>query len=43
MQWETGATTWGRFSYYDGWGGTGDTVPATMTLDWDHAYLSGKK
>lgn len=43
MQWETGATTWGRFRYTTIWGGVGGpNVPATMTMDWDHAYLSGK-
>jgi len=42
IQWETGATTWGDVKYYNGWGGVGDTVPATMTVDWDHVYVSGK-
>jgi hypothetical protein len=42
LQWETGASTWGYFHYCNGWGGIGGTVPATMTLDWDHVYLSGK-
>jgi len=42
MQWETGSSTWGYFYYYPDWGGTGDTVPYNMWLDWDHAYVSGK-
>jgi hypothetical protein len=24
------------------WGGVGDVVPSTMTVDWDHVYMSGK-
>jgi hypothetical protein len=36
LQWETGASTWGYFHHYNGWGGIGGTVPATMTPDWDH-------
>jgi len=42
MQWQSGASTWGYFYYYNDWGGVGQTVPETMTLDWDHVYLSGK-
>ena len=42
IQWETGNSVWGYFYYYNGWGGVGDTVPATMTVDWDHARVSGK-
>ena len=39
----TAATSWDRFQFDPIWGGIGDTVPATMTLDLDHIYLSGKK
>jgi hypothetical protein len=42
MQWESGGTTWGYFTGYPDWGGTGDTMPATCWMDWDHAYVSGK-
>ena len=42
LQWTTGATAWNIFELYPVWGGIGDTVPATMTADWDHVYLSGK-
>jgi hypothetical protein len=42
IEYESGGTTWQRFSMAPVWGGIGDTVPATMWIDWDHAYLSGK-
>jgi hypothetical protein len=42
IQWTTSATTWDIFSLRAIWGGVGDVVPATMYLDTDHVYLSGK-
>jgi uncharacterized protein YjdB len=42
IQWTTAATTWNIFSLRAIWGGIGDVVPATMYLDTDHLYLSGK-
>jgi hypothetical protein len=43
VQWQSGAAPWERFHFDAVWGGTGGyNVPATMTLDWDHVYLSGK-
>jgi hypothetical protein len=42
VQWETGAVTWVRFHGTTIWGGTNQTVPATMDVWWDHVYLSGK-
>ena len=43
VQWRSGAATWDLFHYTTIWGGSGGyTVPATMTMDWDHVYLSGK-
>jgi len=42
LQWTTGTTGWNVFEIYPVWGGIGDTVPATMSADWDHVYLSGK-
>jgi hypothetical protein len=42
LQWTNGTTAWNIFELYPVWGGIGDTVPATMTADWDHVYLSGK-
>jgi uncharacterized protein YjdB len=38
----TTAAYWDVFEFRPIWGGLGDTVPATQTLDWDHVYLSGK-
>jgi hypothetical protein len=38
----SGATTWELFTFRPVWGGAGGTVPATMTLDMDHIYMSGK-
>lgn len=38
-----GDCLWNRFHYTTIWGGVGGpTVPATMTMDWDHCYLSVK-
>jgi len=37
------ATGWDRFNFDPIWGGAGDIIPATQTLDLDHVYLSGKK
>jgi uncharacterized protein YjdB len=42
LRFTTTATSWDRFQFDPIWGGLGDTVPATMTLDIDHIYLSGK-
>jgi len=42
LQWTNGTTAWNVFELYPVWGGIGDTVPATMWLDWDHVYLSKK-
>jgi uncharacterized protein YjdB len=42
LQWTTGTTGWNVFEIYPVWGGIGDTVPSTMTADWDHIYLSEK-
>jgi hypothetical protein len=42
LQFTSGATTWGIFELMPVWGGITDVVPATMTLDWDHVYVSGK-
>jgi uncharacterized protein YjdB len=42
LQWTNGTTAWNIFELYPVWGGIGDVVPATMTADWDHVYLSGK-
>jgi hypothetical protein len=44
LQYTSGTTAWNVFEIYPVWGGVGTrTVPATMTFDWDHVYLSGKK
>ncbi len=42
LQYTSGATSWGIFQFQPVWGGVTDVVPATMTLDWDHLYISGK-
>ena len=43
LQWTTGATTWNIFHLSTIWGGSGGpSLPVTMTVDWDHAYISGK-
>jgi hypothetical protein len=42
LQWSTGTTAWDVFALAPVWGGAGDIVPATMWIDWDHVYLSGK-
>jgi hypothetical protein len=42
LQFTSSATSWGIFEFTPVWGGVTDNVPATMTLDWDHVYLSGK-
>src|SRR6266550_1447147 len=43
LQYSSGACHWGRFHYTTIWGGVGGpNVPATMTVDWDDVYLSGK-
>ena len=41
-QFTSGATSWGIFQFQPVWGGVTDVVPATMTQDWDHLYISGK-
>jgi hypothetical protein len=41
-QFTSGATSWGIFQFQPVWGGVTDVVPATMTQDWDHFYISGK-
>jgi len=41
-QFTSGATSWGIFQFEPVWGGITDAVPATMTQDWDHLYISGK-
>ena len=41
-QFTSGATVWGIFQFQPIWGGITDAVPATMTQDWDHLYISGK-
>lgn len=38
----TGATLWDIYELRPVWGGAGDSVPATMTIDWDDIYISGK-
>lgn len=38
----TGTTSWDILTFRPVWGGQGGTVPATMTLDMDHIYISGK-
>lgn len=44
LQYSSGACHWGRFHYTTIWGGVGGpNVPATMTVDWDDVYLSGKQ
>jgi uncharacterized protein YjdB len=42
VEFESGGTTWQRISFAPVWGGQGGAVPATQTLDFDHAYLSVK-
>jgi hypothetical protein len=42
VQFTSGTTSWDIFSFRPIWGGLGDTVPSTMTMDMDHLYLSGK-
>jgi uncharacterized protein YjdB len=42
LQYTSGATSWDTFEWRPIWGGVSDVVPATMTLDVDHIYLSGK-
>jgi uncharacterized protein YjdB len=41
-QFTSGTTGWNQFEFRPVWGGVGGTVSSTMTLDWDHLYLSGK-
>ena len=42
LQFTSSATSWGIFEFTPVWGGVTDNVPATMTFDVDHVYLSGK-
>jgi len=42
IQWTPGAATFSQMDFRPVWGGAGGTVPATMTMDWDHVYMSGK-
>jgi hypothetical protein len=42
VQFTSGTTSWDIFSWRPIWGGLGDVVPSTMTLDLDHLYVSGK-
>ena len=42
VRFTTGATSWNLFNLRPIWGGVGDAVPSTMTMDWDHLYISGK-
>ena len=42
IQWTAGAATFNQMDFRPVWGGAGGTVPATMTMDWDHVYMSGK-
>ena len=43
IQWTTGATTWNLYHLSTIWGGSGGpNLPVTMTVDWDHVYISGK-
>lgn len=42
LRFTSGNTAWDTFTFRPVWGGQGGTVPATMTLDLDHVYLSGK-
>lgn len=42
IRYTSGTTAWNLFTFRPVWGGAGGTVPATMTLDLDHIYLSGK-
>jgi uncharacterized protein YjdB len=42
LQFTSSTTSWNTFEFRPVWGGVGDVVPSTMTLDWDHVYISGK-
>jgi uncharacterized protein YjdB len=42
IRWTTEATSWQLFSLRPIWGGVGGAVPATMTLDFDHVYVSAR-
>jgi hypothetical protein len=42
LQFTSSTTSWNTFEFRPVWGGVGDIVPSTMTLDWDDLYLSGK-
>jgi uncharacterized protein YjdB len=42
LQFTSSTTSWDTFEFRPVWGGVGDTVPSTMTLDWDDVYISGK-
>jgi len=42
IQWTSSTTAWDIFEIRPVWGGVGDVVSSTQTLDIDHVYLSGK-
>jgi hypothetical protein len=42
VQFTPGTTSWNLYTFRPIWGGLGDAVPSTMTLDMDHLYMSGK-
>jgi hypothetical protein len=42
LQFTSATTSWNTFEFRPVWGGVGDVVPSTMTVDWDHVYMSGK-
>lgn len=42
LRFTSSTTAWDTFTFRPVWGGAGGIVPATMTLDLDHVYLSGK-
>ena len=42
VRYTSGTTSWNEFAFRPVWGGLTDVVPATMTLDLDQLYVSGK-
>lgn len=42
IQFQSSSPSWRSVHYAPVWGGGGGTVPATMTMDFDHLYVSGK-
>jgi hypothetical protein len=42
LRYTSGTTSWNEFGFRPVWGGISDVVPATMTLDLDDLYVSGK-